>query len=146
MVNNPPASAGDVRDTGLIPGSRRCPGERNGNHSPVFLPGEFHGQRSMVGYSPWGCKEHTRMTKKKHLAVCVCVCALSCLSCVQLFATPRTITHQAPLTIEISREEYWDRVPFLTPAGLPDPGLSLHLFCLLNWQANSLPLSLPGKP
>ena len=25
--------------------------------SPVFLPGEFHGQRSLVGYSPWGCKE-----------------------------------------------------------------------------------------
>ena len=26
-------------------------------HSPVFLPGEFHGQRSLVGYHPWGCKE-----------------------------------------------------------------------------------------
>ena len=25
--------------------------------SPVFLPGEFHGQRSLAGYSPWGCKE-----------------------------------------------------------------------------------------
>ena len=25
--------------------------------TPVFLPGEFHGQRSLVGYSPWGCKE-----------------------------------------------------------------------------------------
>ena len=24
---------------------------------PVFLPGESHGQRSLVGYSPWGCKE-----------------------------------------------------------------------------------------
>ena len=24
--------------------------------TPVFLPGEFHGQRSLVGYSPWGCK------------------------------------------------------------------------------------------
>ena len=24
---------------------------------PVFLPGEFHGQRRLVGYSPWGCKE-----------------------------------------------------------------------------------------
>ena len=57
MVNNPPASAGDVRDTGSIPGSGRSPGEGNGNHSPVFLPGESHGQRSMVGYSPWGRKE-----------------------------------------------------------------------------------------
>ena len=25
--------------------------------TPVFLPGELHGQRSLVGYSPWGCKE-----------------------------------------------------------------------------------------
>ena len=25
--------------------------------TPVFLPREFHGQRSLVGYSPWGCKE-----------------------------------------------------------------------------------------
>ena len=25
-------------------------------HTPVFLPGEFHGQGSLVGYSPWGCK------------------------------------------------------------------------------------------
>ena len=33
------------------------------NHStPVFLPGEFHGQKSLAGYSPWGCKE-SDMTK-----------------------------------------------------------------------------------
>ena len=25
--------------------------------TPVFFPGEFHGQRNLVGYSPWGCKE-----------------------------------------------------------------------------------------
>ena len=25
--------------------------------TPAFLPGESHGQRSLVGYSPWGCKE-----------------------------------------------------------------------------------------
>ena len=31
VVKNPPTNAGDVRDAGLIPGSGRCPGERNGN-------------------------------------------------------------------------------------------------------------------
>ena len=31
-------------------------GEGNGNHTPVFLLGKFHGQRNLVGYSPWGCK------------------------------------------------------------------------------------------
>ena len=30
---------------------------RNWQAPPIFLPGEFHGQRSLVGYSPWGCKE-----------------------------------------------------------------------------------------
>ena len=57
MVKNPPASAGDVRDVGLILGSGRSPGEGNGNPpTPVFLPEESHGQRSLVR-SPQGCKE-----------------------------------------------------------------------------------------
>ena len=30
---------------------------REGHPTPVFLPGESHGQRSLAGYSPWGCKE-----------------------------------------------------------------------------------------
>ena len=49
-------SACSAGDPGLIPGLGRSPGEGNGN-SPVFLPGEFHGLRSLVGYSPWGHKE-----------------------------------------------------------------------------------------
>ena len=51
MVKNPPVNAGDTRDAGSIRGSGRSSGE--GNSTPVFLPGEFHGQRSLVGYSPW---------------------------------------------------------------------------------------------
>ena len=50
-------SACSAGDPGLIPGSGRSPGEGNGYPTPVFLPGEFHGQRSLVGYSPWGCEE-----------------------------------------------------------------------------------------
>ena len=49
-------SAYNTGDLDSIPGSGRSPGEGNGN-TPVFLPGEFHGQRSLVGYSPWDCKE-----------------------------------------------------------------------------------------
>ena len=56
MVKNPLANAGDVRDLGSIPGSGRSPGVGN-DRLPVFLPGEFHGQRSLVGYSPWHYKE-----------------------------------------------------------------------------------------
>ena len=36
---------------------RKIPWRREWQPTPVFLPGEFHGQRSLVGYSPWGCKE-----------------------------------------------------------------------------------------
>ena len=44
----------------MIPGSRRSPGGGN-ELTPVFLPGESHGQRSLVGYSPWGHKESDLM-------------------------------------------------------------------------------------
>ena len=37
--------------------SQEDPLEKERAHTPVFLPGKFHGQRSLVGYSPWGPKE-----------------------------------------------------------------------------------------
>ena len=50
VVKNPPANAGDEKDGDLILVSGRSPGEENSN--PLhFLPGESHGQRSLVGYS-----------------------------------------------------------------------------------------------
>ena len=50
MVKNLPASAVDVRDTGSIPGLERFPWRRAWQPTPVFLPGESHGQRSLAGY------------------------------------------------------------------------------------------------
>ena len=50
-------SACSAGDPGSIPGLGRSPGEGNGNPSPVSLPGKSPGQRSLVGCSPWGCKE-----------------------------------------------------------------------------------------
>ena len=47
MVNNQPDNAA----------SGRFPWRRKWQPTPVFLPGESHGQRSLVGYSPWGCRE-----------------------------------------------------------------------------------------
>ena len=77
MVKNPLASAGDTRDVGLIPGLGRFAGRRKWQPPPVFLPGEFQGQRSMVGYSPWGLKESntteqlsTRREYGKRLVLC----------------------------------------------------------------------------
>ena len=53
MVKHPPANAG-VRDVGSIPRSERYLGVGNWQPTPVFLPGKFHGQRSLAGYNPWG--------------------------------------------------------------------------------------------
>ena len=54
------ANMGDTRDVGLIPGSGRSPRVENGNplqYSFLENSGKFHGQGSLVGYSPCGCKE-----------------------------------------------------------------------------------------
>ena len=55
------ASACNAGGLGSIPGLGRSPGERNGNPLQYTIssnmPGESHGQRSLAGYSPWGCKE-----------------------------------------------------------------------------------------
>ena len=47
---NPPADAGDTRDVGSTPGSGNFPGEGNDNSLQDFLPGKFHGQRSLADY------------------------------------------------------------------------------------------------
>ena len=56
MITNPPAKEGDMKCwldlwVGKIFGRRAL------QPTPGFLPGESHGQRSLVGYSLWGCKE-----------------------------------------------------------------------------------------
>ena len=51
------ASACNVGDLGSIPGSGRSPGEGHRQPTPVFLPGESHGRRSLVGYSPQSRRE-----------------------------------------------------------------------------------------
>ena len=52
VVKHPPANAGDRRDSGSIPGSGRSPWKRKWQLTPVLLPRESHGQRSLVAYSP----------------------------------------------------------------------------------------------
>ena len=64
MVKDPPASAGDTRDTSLIL-ALEDPLEKEMAASPVFLPGKSHGPRSLAGYSPEGLKE-SEMTERAH--------------------------------------------------------------------------------
>ena len=53
-------------------------------------------------------------------------------------ATPWTAAHQAPLSMEFSRQEYWSGLPFSTPGDLPDPGIEPVSPAL---QADFLPLN-----
>ena len=56
----------------------KIPWRRKWQLTPVFLPEESHGQRSLAGYSPWGCKEldilstHTQHANASEVRVCVC--------------------------------------------------------------------------
>ena len=54
---------------------------------------------------------------------------------------PWTVAHQAPLTMEFLRQEYWIMLPFPTPVAIScflAQGSKPHLLCLLHWQADSL--------
>ena len=69
MVKNLPANAGDARNTGSVPKLGRSPGVGNANLLQYSCLETFHGQRSLVGYSPWGHKkldmtEHTHTQQK----------------------------------------------------------------------------------
>ena len=72
-------------------------------------------ERNKTRAHPHGCT---------FLCVCVCVCVCArMLSQVRLFATPWTVTCQAPLSMEFSRQEYWSGLPFPTPRDLPNLGI-----------------------
>ena len=66
------------------------------------------------------------------------------LSPLWLFATPWTVAHQAPLSMEFSRQEYWSGLPFPIPRDLQDPGIGPRFPAL---QADSLsePQGKPGE-
>ena len=66
-----------------------------------------------------------------------------CWCCVSLVAKSRlnletlwTVACQASMSLGFSREEYWSRLPFLSPGDLPDPGIKPRSLAL---QADSLP-------
>ena len=57
VVKNPPARAAYARDVSSIPGVGKIIWSRKWQPTPVFLPGKFPGQRGLVDYGPWSCKE-----------------------------------------------------------------------------------------
>ena len=65
------------------------------------------------------------------------------LSCVCLFATPWTIAHQAPLSMEVFRQEYWSGLPFPLQEDLSNPGIQLESPALIGRFITTEP---HGKP
>ena len=74
---------------------------------------------------------------------CFRVCVCQSLTHVRLFATPWTVAHQAPLSMEFSRQKYWNGQPLPSPEDLSDPGIELGFPVL---QADSSPSQPSGKP
>ena len=74
-----------------------------------------------------------------HLRACM-------LSHVQLYATPRTVAHQAPLSMGFSRQEYWSGLPFPSPGDLPTSGTEPRSPVSSTLQVNALPLSHRVSP
>ena len=66
MVKNLLANAGDVRDASSTPGSGRSPGGGNGNLLQYSCLENSHGQRSLMGCSPWGGKESDTTEATEH--------------------------------------------------------------------------------
>ena len=121
------------------------------------LPGKSHGQRSMMGYSPWGRKEldllsmawqasfHFRLFNS-YIKSLICfwlqnkahVCCAKCFSHIWLFATLWPAAHQAPPSMGFSRQEYWSGLtcpplrdcphPEIEPASIMSPALAGGFF------------------
>ena len=75
-----------------------------------------------------------------HIQLIVIISVAGVLSCIQLFVTPWTVVHQAPLSMGFSRHEYWSGLPFPSPGDLPDPGIESRFPAL---QTDSLPFEPP---
>ena len=86
---------------------RKIPWRRKWQPTPVFLPGKFHGQKSLAGYSPWGIKRiwHNLATA---------AAAKSLQSCPTLCGPINGSPPGSP-SLGFSRQEHWSGLPFPSP-------------------------------
>ena len=116
------------------------PGQNTGVGSHSLLQGIFPTQVSCIAggfFTSWATRGVCTPRSVRQCSLCA-----QLLSCVQLFVTPWTAACQIPLSMGLSRHEYWSGLPFPPPGDLPIVGSNLCLLCLLHWWVNSLPLSL----
>ena len=115
--------------------------------TPVFVPEEFHGQRSLAAYSLWDLKE---LDTTEWISVCLsvqdaleCVCAKSFQPCPTL-CDP--VACQAPLSVVIPEARILEWVAMLFSRGSSWPRDWTCVSCLLHRQAGSLSLAPPEMP
>ena len=77
-------------------------------------------------------------------SVHVCVQAHSVMS--DPYSIPQTVARQAPLSIEFSRQEYWNGLPYPTPGDLPDPGTEPASLVCTALTGVFFTTGSPGKP
>ena len=91
----------------------------------------------------YGAANESDKTEHTHIHMqYFCMYKVKPLSRVWLFATPWTVTYQAPLSIRFPKQEYWSGLPFPSPRDLPDSGIEPRSPAL---QADALPTEPPGK-
>ena len=124
MVKNSLANAGDRCASNSWAGKIPC--RRAWQPTPVFLPGESHGQRSPGGYGPW---DHRSWTRQKWLSMHACIHFYSTFSCF------RMIIEQSPVALFLFRHECpharpHDYVPTVSLAS------SVHFTAMWNWAGS----------
>ena len=110
------------RRPGLEPWIRKIPWRREWQPTPIFLPGEFHGQSSLAGYSPWGRQEFD--------------------------TTELMAPHSSALAWKIPRTEEPGRLQSMGSLGVGhDWVTSLSLFTFMHWRRKwqPTPVFLPGE-
>ena len=130
------AKAGSCEDI-----ERRRPSASQGGRPQRNQPCQCHD----LGRLAHGIAEHYFLLVKPpcgilHLMACVHVVA----SVLSDSATLWTILHQAPLSMGVSRQEYWSALPFSPPGNLPGPGTEPMSPVALALQPDSSPLSRWG--
>ena len=109
------------------------------NPSSLYIKRTLSLEKKTAGWGGCGCSRWSCQG-------CMHAWMLGRFSHVQLFATPWTVPHQAPLSMQFSRQEYWSRLPFPSPGDFPDPGVSPMSPASPALQADSLLLSHQGNP
>ena len=93
---------------GVLGAVGKIPWRRSWQPTPVLLPGESHGQRSLAGYSPWGCKGSDTTEPLTLILSCLGVGSVSTpATCSQEPRNPRSTAAAAPASVPRATQSVW---------------------------------------